>query len=48
MEGRPDPAELRAKLLELLTAHAEVDFAYLFGSFAAYLRAISDIIGQPI
>ena len=34
MQDRLDPAELRARLRELLAAHAEIDFAYLFGSFA--------------
>jgi predicted nucleotidyltransferase len=34
MRERPDPAQLRAKLGDLLAAHAEIDFAYLFGSFA--------------
>jgi predicted nucleotidyltransferase len=34
MQQRPDPAKLRAGLSELLAAHAEIDFAYLFGSFA--------------
>ena len=32
MGKRPDPAKLRSRLGELLASHAEVDFAYLFGS----------------
>jgi predicted nucleotidyltransferase len=32
---RPDPAKLRAQLSKLLAAHAEVDFAYLFGSLSS-------------
>jgi predicted nucleotidyltransferase len=32
MRKRPEPAKLRSGLGKLLAAHAEVDFAYLFGS----------------
>jgi predicted nucleotidyltransferase len=35
MRERPDPARLRCGLGKLLAAHAEVDFAYLFGSLAS-------------
>jgi predicted nucleotidyltransferase len=34
MRVRPVPAKLRCGLRRLLAAHAEVDFAYLFGSLA--------------
>jgi predicted nucleotidyltransferase len=34
---RPEPAKLRSGLGKLLAAHAEVDFAYLFGSLASGL-----------
>jgi len=34
MRKRPEPAELRDRLSELLAGHTEIDFAYLFGSFA--------------
>jgi hypothetical protein len=34
MRARPDPAKLRCGLGKLLAAHAEVDFAYLYGSLA--------------
>jgi predicted nucleotidyltransferase len=34
MRKRPDAAKLRSGLGKLLAAHAEVDFAYLFGSLA--------------
>jgi predicted nucleotidyltransferase len=34
MRVRPVPAKLRCGLRRLLAAHAEVDFAYLYGSLA--------------
>jgi predicted nucleotidyltransferase len=37
MRGRREPARLRRELGRLLAAHAEVDFAYLFGSIASGL-----------
>jgi predicted nucleotidyltransferase len=33
----PDPARMRSRLGRLLAAHAEVDFAYLFGPLATRL-----------
>jgi predicted nucleotidyltransferase len=35
MRNRPEPAKQRSELGRLLAAHAEVDFAYLFGSLAS-------------
>ena len=35
MRKRPEPAKLRSGLRRLLAAHAEVDFAYLFGFLAS-------------
>ena len=33
MQSRPDRETIRAGLRELLAEHADIDFAYLFGSF---------------
>jgi predicted nucleotidyltransferase len=34
MRERPDPAKIRSRLSQSLAAHPEIDFAYVFGSFA--------------